>query len=85
MIALMLTVVPYLEWLYIISGTGRATAFAGSSSARTFDFQVSFDLSWARVLREADISLIGWGHGRLSCLLRTLYAKHFTHPASHLS
>lgn len=28
------------EWLYIISGTGRATAFAGSSSSRTFDFQV---------------------------------------------
>nr|BAQ25796.1 oxalate decarboxylase 1 [Grifola frondosa] len=27
------------EWLYIISGTGRATAFAGSSSSRTFDFQ----------------------------------------------
>ncbi|KAI0087513.1 Bicupin oxalate decarboxylase/oxidase [Irpex rosettiformis] len=27
------------EWLYIISGTGRATAFAGSSTARTFDFQ----------------------------------------------
>ncbi|OCH90128.1 Bicupin oxalate decarboxylase/oxidase [Obba rivulosa] len=26
------------EWLYIISGTGRATAFAGSSSSRTFDF-----------------------------------------------
>lgn len=28
------------EWLYIISGTGRATAFAGSATARTFDFQV---------------------------------------------
>ncbi|KIP06640.1 hypothetical protein PHLGIDRAFT_449349 [Phlebiopsis gigantea 11061_1 CR5-6] len=28
------------EWLYIISGTARATAFAGSSTARTFDFQV---------------------------------------------
>ncbi|KAI0341160.1 Bicupin oxalate decarboxylase/oxidase [Trametopsis cervina] len=27
------------EWLYIISGTGRATAFAGSSVSRTFDFQ----------------------------------------------
>ncbi|KAH8092616.1 Bicupin oxalate decarboxylase/oxidase [Cristinia sonorae] len=27
------------EWLYIISGTGRATAFAGSSTSRTFDFQ----------------------------------------------
>ncbi|EMD34942.1 hypothetical protein CERSUDRAFT_116466 [Gelatoporia subvermispora B] len=29
----------YDEWLYIISGTGRATAFAGSGSSRTFDFQ----------------------------------------------
>ncbi|TBU31031.1 Bicupin oxalate decarboxylase/oxidase [Dichomitus squalens] len=27
------------EWLYIISGNARATAFAGSSSSRTFDFQ----------------------------------------------
>ncbi|PIL25805.1 hypothetical protein GSI_11557 [Ganoderma sinense ZZ0214-1] len=27
------------EWLYIISGHARATAFAGSSSSRTFDFQ----------------------------------------------
>ncbi|EKM52451.1 uncharacterized protein PHACADRAFT_260851 [Phanerochaete carnosa HHB-10118-sp] len=27
------------EWLYIISGTARATAFGGSSSSRTFDFQ----------------------------------------------
>ncbi|KAH9914068.1 Bicupin oxalate decarboxylase/oxidase [Epithele typhae] len=27
------------EWLYIISGHGRATAFAGGSTARTFDFQ----------------------------------------------
>ncbi|TFK48189.1 Bicupin oxalate decarboxylase/oxidase [Heliocybe sulcata] len=27
------------EWLYIVSGTGRATAFAGSATARTFDFQ----------------------------------------------
>ena len=30
-----------IEWLYIISGHARATAFAGSSSSRTFDFQVS--------------------------------------------
>lgn len=28
------------EWLYIISGHARATAFAGGSTARTFDFQV---------------------------------------------
>lgn len=34
--------VSFSEWLYIISGTGRATAFAGSSTARTFNFQVSF-------------------------------------------
>lgn len=27
------------EWLYIIKGNARATAFAGSSTARTFDFQ----------------------------------------------
>ncbi|OSD00702.1 Bicupin oxalate decarboxylase/oxidase [Trametes coccinea BRFM310] len=27
------------EWLYIISGHARATAFPGGSSARTFDFQ----------------------------------------------
>ncbi|KAI0772369.1 Bicupin oxalate decarboxylase/oxidase [Trametes elegans] len=27
------------EWLYIISGRGRATAFPGGSAARTFDFQ----------------------------------------------
>ncbi|KAI0742956.1 Bicupin oxalate decarboxylase/oxidase [Daedaleopsis nitida] len=27
------------EWLYIISGHARATAFAGGSTARTFDFQ----------------------------------------------
>ena len=27
------------EWLYIISGHGRATAFAGGSTARTFDLQ----------------------------------------------
>ncbi|KAL4264668.1 RmlC-like cupin domain superfamily protein [Pleurotus pulmonarius] len=27
------------EWLYIIHGKGRATAFAGSSTSRTFDFQ----------------------------------------------
>ena len=27
------------EWLYIISGHGRATAFAGGSNARTFDLQ----------------------------------------------
>ncbi|KAI0659519.1 Bicupin oxalate decarboxylase/oxidase [Cubamyces menziesii] len=27
------------EWLYIISGNARATAFPGGSSARTFDFQ----------------------------------------------
>ncbi|KAH9851260.1 Bicupin oxalate decarboxylase/oxidase [Lenzites betulinus] len=27
------------EWLYVISGHGRATAFPGGSSARTFDFQ----------------------------------------------
>lgn len=38
------------EWLYIISGTARATAFAGSSSSRTFDFQPGdtavFPASW---------------------------------------
>jgi len=28
-----------LEWLYVISGHGRVTAFAGSSTARTFDIQ----------------------------------------------
>ncbi|KAF9456907.1 RmlC-like cupin domain-containing protein [Collybia nuda] len=28
------------EWLYILHGHGRATAFSGSSTARTFDFQV---------------------------------------------
>ncbi|EIW56396.1 Bicupin oxalate decarboxylase/oxidase [Trametes versicolor FP-101664 SS1] len=27
------------EWFYVISGHGRATAFPGGSSARTFDFQ----------------------------------------------
>jgi oxalate decarboxylase len=27
------------EWLYILSGYGRATAFSGGSTARTFDFQ----------------------------------------------
>ena len=27
------------EWIYIISGKGRATAFAGSASSRTFDLQ----------------------------------------------
>ncbi|KAL0952681.1 hypothetical protein HGRIS_006923 [Hohenbuehelia grisea] len=27
------------EWLYIIHGHGRATAFAGGSTSRTFDFQ----------------------------------------------
>ena len=29
-----------VEWLYIISGKARATAFGGCSSSRTFDFQV---------------------------------------------
>ena len=28
-----------LEWLYVISGHGRVTAFAGGSAARTFDIQ----------------------------------------------
>ncbi|TFK36133.1 Bicupin oxalate decarboxylase/oxidase [Crucibulum laeve] len=28
------------EWLYILHGKARATAFAGSSTSRTFDFQV---------------------------------------------
>jgi oxalate decarboxylase len=35
----LLTSCPALEWLYIISGHGRATAFAGGSAARTFDLQ----------------------------------------------
>ena len=28
-----------IEWLYVISGHGRATAFAGGSAAKTFDLQ----------------------------------------------
>lgn len=46
----------YLEWLYILHGHGRATAFSGSSTARTFDFQVcSFEvgsqLCWSLINR----------------------------------
>ncbi|KAJ3558922.1 hypothetical protein NM688_g645 [Phlebia brevispora] len=30
---------PTDEWIYILSGQGRATAYAGATNARTFDFQ----------------------------------------------
>ena len=42
----------YLEWIYIISGTARATAFPGGTSARTFDFQAG----------DTGIFPVGWGH-----------------------
>jgi oxalate decarboxylase family bicupin protein len=35
----LLTLSYCLAWLYVISGHGRATAFAGGSAARTFDLQ----------------------------------------------
>lgn len=28
------------EWIYVIQGHGRATAFGGLATARTFDMQV---------------------------------------------
>ncbi|KDQ55996.1 hypothetical protein JAAARDRAFT_208248 [Jaapia argillacea MUCL 33604] len=40
------------EWLYILSGHGRATAFAGGSTARTFDFQTG----------DTGVFPVGYGH-----------------------
>lgn len=50
-----------LEWLYIISGHGRATAFAGASTARTFDFQTGdtgvFPVSYGHYVRTGELAL----------------------------
>jgi oxalate decarboxylase/phosphoglucose isomerase-like protein (cupin superfamily) len=34
-----LTLSAFTEWIYILSGKGRATAFPGGQAARTFDFE----------------------------------------------
>jgi len=40
------------EWIYILSGTGRATAFPGGSAARTFNFFPG----------DTGVFPVGWGH-----------------------
>jgi len=40
------------EWVYILHGQGRATAFQGGSSARTFDFQAG----------DTAVFPVGFGH-----------------------
>lgn len=56
-----------LEWLYIIHGKGRATAFAGGSTARTFDFQVG------------DTGVFPISYGHYVCLSIDYYICSYTH------
>jgi oxalate decarboxylase len=55
-----------LEWLYIISGHGRATAFAGGSTARTFDLQ------------NGDTAVFPNAYGHYVCLPRSLLDTDLT-------